>query len=225
MWFFSFTNSWFALIARIGLLGKFVLIGLLILFVASLAIFINRLVILREHNAHLRGAIDMLKEVKTFEDLLALGLSLRGSYAGVLLKRVTLVAKDIMTCADPVARKQEFELMRSTIDQTLAELIAESEEYLPFFSLIGSIAPLIGLLGTVLGLINAFIGISRLQTANITVIAPGVAEALITTFGGLIVAISGLLFFQLLQSRTRMLERHMYMFVDQIEYMVKQVMR
>jgi biopolymer transport protein ExbB len=54
---------------------------------------------------------------------------------------------------------------------------------------IGSTAPFVGLFGTVWGIMNAFIGISKAQTTNLAVVAPGIAEALLTTALGLITAI------------------------------------
>ncbi|WP_233713119.1 tonB-system energizer ExbB [Amaricoccus solimangrovi] len=54
---------------------------------------------------------------------------------------------------------------------------------------IGSTAPFIGLFGTVWGIMNAFIGISRAETTNLAVVAPGIAEALLATAMGLVAAI------------------------------------
>jgi len=54
---------------------------------------------------------------------------------------------------------------------------------------IGSIAPFVGLFGTVWGIVHSFIGISRAQTTNLAVVAPGIAEALMATAMGLIAAI------------------------------------
>ncbi len=54
---------------------------------------------------------------------------------------------------------------------------------------IGATAPFVGLFGTVWGIMNAFIGISRAQTTNLAVVAPGIAEALLATAVGLVAAI------------------------------------
>ena len=52
-----------------------------------------------------------------------------------------------------------------------------------------NISPLIGLFGTVWGIMYSFINIGQMGNASIATVAPGIAEALITTFGGLVVAI------------------------------------
>ena len=54
---------------------------------------------------------------------------------------------------------------------------------------IGATAPFVGLFGTVWGIMNTFIGISRSQTTNLAVVAPGIAEALLATACGLAAAI------------------------------------
>jgi biopolymer transport protein ExbB len=54
---------------------------------------------------------------------------------------------------------------------------------------IGATAPFVGLFGTVWGIMNSFIGISRAQTTNLAVVAPGIAEALLATALGLAAAI------------------------------------
>ncbi|MDB5570969.1 MAG: tonB-system energizer ExbB [Hyphomicrobiales bacterium] len=54
---------------------------------------------------------------------------------------------------------------------------------------IGSTAPFVGLFGTVWGIMNSFIGITKAQTTNLAVVAPGIAEALLATAIGLVAAI------------------------------------
>jgi len=54
---------------------------------------------------------------------------------------------------------------------------------------IGSVAPFVGLFGTVWGIMNSFVGISKSQTTNLAVVAPGIAEALLATALGLVAAI------------------------------------
>ncbi len=60
---------------------------------------------------------------------------------------------------------------------------------------IGSTSPFVGLFGTVWGIMNSFIGISKAQTTNLAVVAPGIAEALLATAIGLIAAIPAVIFY------------------------------
>ena len=58
-----------------------------------------------------------------------------------------------------------------------------------WLAIIAVTSPLLGLLGTVLGVMNSFMGVATTGTANIAAVAPGIAEALITTAAGLVAAI------------------------------------
>jgi biopolymer transport protein ExbB len=60
---------------------------------------------------------------------------------------------------------------------------------------IGATAPFVGLFGTVWGIMNSFIGISRTQTTNLAVVAPGIAEALLATAMGLLAAIPAVIIY------------------------------
>ena len=62
---------------------------------------------------------------------------------------------------------------------------------------IGATAPFVGLFGTVWGIMNSFIGISKSQTTNLAVVAPGIAEALLATALGLAAAIPAVVIYNL----------------------------
>ena len=66
---------------------------------------------------------------------------------------------------------------------------ARLERYLNFLATTGSTTPFIGLFGTVWGIMNAFTGIGAAGSASLAVVAPGIAEALVTTAMGLAAAI------------------------------------
>ena len=74
-------------------------------------------------------------------------------------------------------------------------------QFIPWLATIGSVSPLLGLLGTVLGVMDAFLGIAAGGSGNIAAVAPGVAEALITTVLGLAVAIPAVIAYNLFVNR------------------------
>jgi biopolymer transport protein TolQ len=87
------------------------------------------------------------------------------------------------------------------------EVAAERDllgHYIPWVAIIGSVSPLIGLLGTVVGIMNAFVGISSRGSGNLAAVAPGVAEALVATFGGLAAAIPAVIAYNLFVNRIRL---------------------
>ena len=64
-----------------------------------------------------------------------------------------------------------------------------------FLATVGATGPFVGLFGTVWGIMNSFIGISRTQTTNLAVVAPGIAEALLATAIGLVAAIPAVILY------------------------------
>lgn len=83
----------------------------------------------------------------------------------------------------------QLEALRMVMDKVEAEEADDLSHGLNWLAIIGSVSPLLGLMGTVIGVMNTFLGIHRAGSANIQAVAPGVAEALVTTVAGLAVAI------------------------------------
>jgi biopolymer transport protein ExbB len=73
---------------------------------------------------------------------------------------------------------------------------------------IGSTSPFVGLFGTVWGIMNSFIGISKSQTTNLAVVAPGIAEALLATAIGLVAAIPAVIIYNHFARSTRTYLEH-----------------
>jgi biopolymer transport protein TolQ len=67
------------------------------------------------------------------------------------------------------------------------------ESHLSFLASVGSVSPYVGLFGTVWGIMNAFTGLASLQQVTLATVAPGIAEALVTTAIGLFAAIPAVL--------------------------------
>ncbi len=76
-----------------------------------------------------------------------------------------------------------------TMRVALNREIESLEIYLSFLATVGSTSPYIGLLGTVWGIMNSFRALGNVQQATISMVAPGIAEALIATAMGLFAAI------------------------------------
>jgi biopolymer transport protein ExbB len=94
--------------------------------------------------------------------------------------------------ADPAGVKERVASHLSRIEAAAARSIARGTGVL---ATIGSTAPFVGLFGTVWGIMNSFIGISKAQTTNLAVVAPGIAEALLATALGLVAAIPAVIIY------------------------------
>jgi biopolymer transport protein TolQ len=103
---------------------------------------------------------------------------------------------------------------RSMKRQTNIEL-AKLDQGIPFLATTGSTSPFIGLFGTVWGIMTAFLGLSAAHTSNIQAVAPGIAEALITTAVGLVAAIPAQMFYNFLTTRVRVLDTEMDNFISE----------
>ena len=96
--------------------------------------------------------------------------------------------KDTDAERDGISQAQ-LDTLWLVLEKEVSEEQDELAHGLSWLAIIGTVSPLLGLLGTVVGVMNSFIGISAQGTANIAAVAPGIAEALITTVVGLAVAI------------------------------------
>ncbi len=95
----------------------------------------------------------------------------------------------------------QLQAMRLVLEKGQAEERDEISAGLTWLAVIGTVSPLLGLMGTVIGVMNAFLGITATGSANIGAVAPGVAEALVTTVAGLAVAIPAVIGYNYFVSR------------------------
>jgi biopolymer transport protein TolQ len=93
--------------------------------------------------------------------------------------------------------------------------LTKLETGITFLATTGSTSPFVGLFGTVWGIMTAFLGLSASHTSNIQAVAPGIAEALITTAVGLVAAIPAQLFYNQLTAQTRVLAVEMENFTSE----------
>jgi biopolymer transport protein TolQ len=95
----------------------------------------------------------------------------------------------------------QLEALRMVLAKEVAAERDAAARFIPWLATFGSVSPLLGLLGTVLGVMDAFIGIAVGGSGNIAAVAPGVAEALVTTVGGLAVAVPAVMAYNIFVNR------------------------
>jgi biopolymer transport protein TolQ len=93
--------------------------------------------------------------------------------------------------------------------------LTKLESGITFLATTGSTTPFIGLFGTVWGIMTAFLGLSAAHSSNIQAVAPGIAEALITTAVGLVAAIPAQVFYNYFTARIRVLATEMENFTSE----------
>jgi biopolymer transport protein TolQ len=103
--------------------------------------------------------------------------------------------------------------------------IAQLEISLPILSTFVSVSPFLGLLGTVWGIMQAFLEIRARGSAHITIVAPGISDALITTVYGLLVAIPALVFHNIFRSQVNSYSNELEKFISEIySYLRKELL-
>ncbi len=106
--------------------------------------------------------------------------------------------------------------LRLAMERAKITEISELEISLPTLSTFVSVSPFLGLLGTVWGIMEAFLDIRARGSAHITIVAPGISDALITTVYGLLVAIPALIFYNIFRSRVNNFNSEFDKFINEV---------
>lgn len=111
---------------------------------------------------------------------------------------------------------REIELVRSTCEHTVQEEEIRIEQGMGLLATIVTASPMLGLLGTVWGVLDAFADMGTKGTVLLSVIAPAISSALVTTVVGLLVAIPSAIGYNNLASKVRQLNTDMVGFADEL---------
>lgn len=223
---YSFTgNSLWLLVQQSDLITKGILLILLGLSIICWAIFLYKIILLRIKRRQLWQMQQQLKDVQTFEEMRVISTTLIDTLPGYFLKKNLGALKSLFEHDATKTHITEKELgyLQQQMEQTLEDLMRTEESYLPFLFTSASVSPLLGLFGTVWGLVHAFIRISEKQSADITTVAPGIAEALITTLAGLLVAVPALVMYHYLTVQVRSIEHQLYNVAERFNWVVQKL--
>lgn len=89
------------------------------------------------------------------------------------------------------------------------------EAHLPFLATVGSISPYVGLFGTVWGIMNSFRGLATVNQASLSIVAPGISEALIATAMGLFAAIPAVVAYNRYSAQVELIMNRFEAFTDE----------
>jgi biopolymer transport protein TolQ len=165
--------------------GKTILLVLLVLSVLSWAVFIDKARTLARLRA---GHLDFWVRAEQWLD----GQQSRDELLQWCGDQPELPLANLMREADGLSQAPA---VRRAAERVTYLEIEGLERYLILLSTAVTISPFLGLLGTVWGIMTSFWDMSAMQSANLTVVAPGIAEALTTTIAGLATAIPAVIFY------------------------------
>lgn len=177
---------------------KVVMIGLFLASIGTWTVLIAKTIELKRARQRAIDAIAKLSEARGLpEARLALGGGDR--LTGALLAEATRELKLSSDILSGPGVKERVAACFSEIERAEALSVKRGTGFL---ASVGSTGPFVGLFGTVWGIMNSFIGISKAQTTNLAVVAPGIAEALLATAIGLFAAIPAVLIYNHLARQT-----------------------
>jgi biopolymer transport protein ExbB len=181
--------------------------GLVVFALASIAVFFERLwVYWRAKKKSLAFAAVATRHLMN-DDYAALeraAAAEKGNYLASLLGAgVRAYQKAAATPSQDVGA---VELARRAVERHADVIAARLRRGMGVLSSVGSVAPFVGLLGTVVGIIDAFQGIAASGSGGLGAVSAGIAEALVVTALGLLVAIPAVLAFNFLSARADALE-------------------
>ena len=165
---------------------KGVLIGLLFASVVTWTIWLAKTIEILNARRRVRAALTALSRARTISE----GAERLAARRNSEVRRfVDAATTEMSLSADVVETEGIKERVASRLDRLEASFARRITRGTGLLATIGATAPFVGLAGTVWGIMNSFIGISKSQTTNLAVVAPGIAEALLATAFGLAAAI------------------------------------
>jgi len=179
--FMQTSGSFAELVFNTGALAMIILIVLVLLSVVSWTIMFEKVRLFARSGKQDAAFLNLFRGEKSLKQLTVVA----GTFPDSLEARLThSLGKEI---ADGELR--DLSNLDAFIESRIGILVSEWESYLIFLSTTATVSPFLGLLGTVWGIMSSFMSMGEKGSADLFVIGPGIADALITTIFGLGAAI------------------------------------
>jgi biopolymer transport protein ExbB/TolQ len=198
-------NALWYLIVQSDAMSKGVLLCLLAMSILCWTIFFFKIIVHSLKASHIKKSLQALSAHTSLAEL--------KQYAAAHPKTVTayIIHKNVrtverLTSKGSVDSKHAADALVYVNDQAVDDVVQQEFTFVPLLSTCAMVSPLLGLFGTIWGLVHAFLSIAERHNADITTVAPGIAEALITTLAGLIVAIPAQVMYNVMLSRIRVFD-------------------
>ena len=170
---------------------KAVMIGLAFASLVTWTIFIAKMIELAVVQRKVRSALAKIADARSLAEA-QFALGAKGSVLASFLAAAMREARLSAGISSDAGIKERAASSFAEIVRAEARRIRLG---MGLLATIGATSPFVGLFGTVWGIMNSFIGISKSQTTNLAVVAPGIAEALLATAIGLVAAIPAVIIY------------------------------
>lgn len=179
------------LLAQTGLVARVVLFILLFFSIFSWAIILRKHKSFKIARRQSHEFLRVFRQSKKLSDIRAACPALKAS---PLVEVFLAGYREIETQAVPTEnpgrmRVKSLDSVQRSLQIASSAELTRMEQWLSWLATTGSTMPFVGLFGTVWGIIDAFRGLGTAGTASLRSVAPGIAEALVTTAAGLFAAI------------------------------------
>ncbi len=229
-----FGNALWQLVMSADTISKLVLFVLLVMSVVCWTIFFYKFILLRLKKQQVRDALHKVRSAHTLPDLVNYANATSKTLPGYFLtQNLALLRRVLEKHTGPAGEtpaqigksltQRDWDTLELGIQHSFGDIMFQEESYLSVLFISSGVATLVGLFGTVWGLIHAFTRIAEKQSADIATVAPGIAEALITTMAGLIVAIPAYVMYHYLVAENRRLEHEFSQLAERYELIIKRL--
>jgi biopolymer transport protein ExbB len=192
------TETKISLISMV-LKGGPIMIPLAVLFLVSIYVLVERLIVITKASKKSPNLILSLKDMIHSGNL----ATARSMCKNNNTPESTMIEQGVMRVGQPV---QEI---REALNKSGSNEIGKLEKNLNVLNIIGRIAPMFGFIGTIIGVIKIFYQISLAKTVEIEVISSGLYEKMITSAGGLVVGVFAFVGYHWLNARLDKLAHRM----------------
>ena len=201
-----------------GFINLSVFMLLLVLSVSTWGLIIAKVLQLRNENMKDKGFVEQFNQAEDLHDF-SKNQRERGSIdydLGILFDETMRIVDRFkaefprMNFVDPVMEpvKENFDqIVDRTVERIALQMQERRDKNLAMLGTTSNIAPFLGVFGTVVGIINAFTAIGKMGSADLSVVAPAISEALIATALGIFVAIPSSAAFNFFQYRIQHLSQ------------------
>ncbi len=203
----------FQMISGAGPVVKLVLLTLLFFSITSWTIIILKFRSIGRAHKESLIFVETFWKSKNLSDAYSLSKELTLSCTGTVFRTAYSELKKLSSAGVGVTGENGTSMggsgidnIRRTLRRSTSQEVTRLMQLTPFLATAGSTAPFIGLFGTVWGIMNSFQGIAYKGSASLAVVAPGIAEALIATAMGLVVAIPSVIAYNYFSQRIRIIE-------------------
>jgi biopolymer transport protein ExbB len=180
-----------SMFASADIIVQSVIVGLAFASVVTWTVWLAKSIELLFARRNLRIALAAIGEERSLAD----AADRVGTGRGIVASFIAAAAHELRMSSDLTERDGIKERVASRLARLEAAAARDMNKGTGLLATIGSTAPFVGLFGTVWGIMNSFIGISKAQTTNLAVVAPGIAEALLATAIGLFAAIPAVIIY------------------------------